>query len=257
MSLCKYYTPESFDFVFKPDGISIRFTQPMLLNDVFDSNIAVFPYDESDHEASLGILARIYKNDKEALERVLKTAKNKLSDTKRNQKQLNDSINKKFGVFSTSMNLRSKLMWAYYSKDHTGFMIAFNQSNLGLDEILFRNEKVQYNTQRKKFTYTDYSSLTEPLFFKDKEWEHEEEVRLVSSLKTMEAEATDTNGYPLYLSTVHPEHIKYIMLGYRCSSELKQKIHFWVDKYGHSKIKIFETELSLTKFKLHYKTSKI
>lgn len=143
MKLYKYYSPESFDFIFNDEGISLRFSQPELLNDPFEANLGLglTKKDEINEVISSTLnLLDIEKNKinsneettdeikKEAMtsldiacEELIEGYKNELAILR--EKYQNIYSYSDIGILSLSQNENSREMWAHYAKNHTGFMI--------------------------------------------------------------------------------------------------------------------------------------
>lgn len=87
-------------------------------------------------------------------------------------------IDSDYRICSFSKNDNSMLMWAHYTDDHQGIMVEYEfgyglPTGFGISEVKYTyGEKRQ--VERDKYIFNQY------LLTKNKEWEYEEEVRLVS-----------------------------------------------------------------------------
>lgn len=99
MSLHKYYTPESCDYIFVEDGISIRFSQPEILNDIFESNLGYSGLNKNDLEIYKESLTKNGVGSSQ-VEEILKEVKER--DPITAHTIYNKEINKSYGIFSLS-----------------------------------------------------------------------------------------------------------------------------------------------------------
>lgn len=87
-------------------------------------------------------------------------------------------IDKDYRICSFSKNDNSMLMWSHYTGDHQGIMVEYEfgyglPTGFGISEVKYTyGQKRQ--VEKDKFIFNQY------LLTKNKEWEYEEEVRLIS-----------------------------------------------------------------------------
>ncbi|MBH0010641.1 DUF2971 domain-containing protein [Pseudoalteromonas sp. NZS100_1] len=87
-------------------------------------------------------------------------------------------IDKDYRICSFSKNDKSMLMWSHYTGDHQGIMVEYEfgyglPTGFGISEVKYTyGQKRQ--VEKDKFIFDQY------LLTKNKEWEYEEEVRLIS-----------------------------------------------------------------------------
>jgi|TARA_B110000902_G_scaffold9158_1_gene11182 hypothetical protein len=123
-------------------------------------------------------------------------------------------VSEKNGLISFSKSWREPLMWAHYAKSHTGIALGFEV----LDELL---TPINYITDRvipPLDVDTNNKSMKELIDLllksKHKNWEYEEEVRLVRTLQNCE------NEDGLFFSKwSHDTMIKEVVLGDRYLSK--------------------------------------
>ena len=260
MSLFKYYAPDSFDFIFVEGGVSARFSQPSVLNDIFELNGSI---DEENSQRS--IYKTILKENSclqdlsfEELQPLIDRFKfdyfNSISDYS------NSFSNTQFGVLSLSRRKDSRSMWSYYANDHKGFMIEFNEKSETSEYFDFYHEHkdVNYEIKRPKnivsINYNDAekNKLINELFFtKDKDWEHEEEYRVLASIPDIKTNKLDNDGFPIHSVTVPAAEIDAIYLGVRSSEALARKAKFWI-KQNSPAVKLYKAEPCRTEYKLNY-----
>lgn len=225
MTLYKYYHPESFDFICVEDGVSLRFSQPEILNDPFDSNLKNSPFNNDEIQQIEKIYSDLNFSKKEEVIRKI-TNENPESI----QEIINKSINSTYGILSLSKEEKSRLMWAYYSEKHTGFMISFKKLNLKISE--FSSGDVFYEKSRPDYKNMSEADIEKSLFIKDEDWHHESEYRIFAKLEHIKCKKTDPNGYPIHSTILDPRNIDRIVLGARSDATLERKVKFWVRQYA-------------------------
>ena len=92
-------------------------------------------------------------------------------------------------------------MWAYYGKDHSGFMIAIDPNSIEIpaSKNSFFNanrfDKVEYSHKRPK----NRPDIFNTFFVKDSAWKHELEYRWIAPLNCFPKEIKkDSNGFCNY-----------------------------------------------------------
>lgn len=139
-------------------------------------------------------------------------------------------------LLSLSENRDSLLMWAHYAASHAGFVIGFESP----EEILAGASphrhiaKVRYAVERpSKITFEEITN-DELLLTKSKEWEYEQEWRILDSLFSADGEtlAHAPNCWPFIF---RPEAVKEVIVGCRASSKFVAEIEAILDKppYEH------------------------
>ena len=227
MSLFKYYHPDSVDFILVEGGISIRFSQPELLNDPFETNIALNHFFLDSGDQPLPIFPPLKTNND------LFNFDISFDDSKKNfEKSINNSI----GIFSMSKDGDSRPLWSYYSKDHSGFIIEFEDYETVMKESFgfhTTGNDVIYEEERPKsknnFTLLD---LHNSALYKDRQWKHENEFRVIAELSHLPPYKTDPNGYSIHIKTLNSSSVKRIILGVRANQTLKRKVLFWAKNFA-------------------------
>ncbi|HFI2739006.1 TPA: DUF2971 domain-containing protein [Citrobacter freundii] len=110
------------------------------------------------------------------------------------------------------------LMWSHYAKSHSGFVIEFDAQFLPSSEIV----KVEYSNNRDYLTFEDINdSNFEKIFYrKSKEWEYEQEYRVVLPL----SEASTVIDERYHLFDFNKKSIRSITFGCMMDEEKKQEI---------------------------------
>lgn len=137
-------------------------------------------------------------------------ARNVMTNISRNtlwkgfSKQLED-----IGVFCLSPFNDNILMWSHYSESHTALCVELNITN---EHNLRPIKKVEYSNDYKELDLVRKpESLKDVIFHKSKDWEYEQEYRVVR----------DTAGLLLPLN---PNSIRSIILGCKASSAFEKKV---------------------------------
>lgn len=229
--LYKYYHPDSIDYVFLREGVSLRASQPSSLNDPFELNFSVTNLVEKVLSEKRIDPEEI--NNEKFMELISEHNALKSSLYSEIFFDLSEATrDKSIGIISMSRKKKSRTMWSYYADSNKGFMIAFKSKRVGpvksIKDIDFKN--VQYSKERpslKNIRGDDNNYYT-----KDIAWKHELESRAIIELKNHQATKTDSNGYPVHTVIIDPADIYYVVLGVRASKSLERKIKFWIEEYA-------------------------
>jgi hypothetical protein len=265
MSFFKYYAPDSFDFICVEGGVSVRFSQPSVLNDIFELNGSI-----NEESSQRSIYKTILKENPllndisfENLQPLIDRFK---PDFFNYMSVFSNTINDtQFGVLSLSRRKDSRSMWSYYANEHQGFMVEFNEKSETSEYLNFDHEHgdVNYEIIRPKNIISinnkseERNKLINELFFtKDKDWEHEEEYRVLASIPKIQAKKLDNNGFPIHSVTIPVAEIDAIYLGVRSSETLARKAKFWI-KQNSPAVKLYKAEPCRTEYKLNYNEVKI
>jgi hypothetical protein len=185
-----------------------------------------------------------------------------LSDIFRNE------FDKKYGILCLTKNFKNIVMWSQYSKDHTGFMIGFNDNlwNSKFNNFNALNYKqlfqVQYTSKRPNYD----SFINDEIFnidgidtffktiltTKSTQWKMENEYRIIADTKgaiLTHDQSTDKN--PIYLFEIPPSYISLIVLGKNFKEPNFDYMNI-LSKSEYSHIKLFKSELDAKKYKLNY-----
>lgn len=131
----------------------------------------------------------------------------------------------------------SLLMWAHYAAAHTGFVIGFESPEkiLAVESPHRHIAKVTYAAERpSKITFEEITN-DELLLTKSKEWEYEQEWRILDSLFSANGEASREvpNCWPFRFL---PESVKEVIVGCRADPAFVEKLEAVLDgddKYEH------------------------
>ncbi|MDY3917263.1 MAG: DUF2971 domain-containing protein [Selenomonadaceae bacterium] len=115
-----------------------------------------------------------------------------------------------YRILSLSANIRNKAMWAYYAENYCGFAIQFNTSSENFSSarrVLYRpNYEINHLHHLGKVSREDKLThmLEESLFYKSKDWENEEEFRIIKKSENRSGKA---------FQSFVPEDVSGIILG--------------------------------------------
>ncbi len=262
----KYLGPERINVL---DGLKIRFTQPVSLNDPFESSrlIDISPriaplLDSIDPEldeiwARTSEEEKTPENLKALMDLKISTRDNIRLETSPHVfgKSFMETCGSRIGVLSLSRNFDNLLMWNNYAKEHTGFVIGFNPGHDFFRCPTFSGEpsqprNVYYTSQRTVISEHDsdlfYSQL---LCEKPIEWAYEEEVRIFRLLTQESISPENTLTPPVHLFEIPKDAIKSIYVGANSDNVLMDKIRNNI-KCHDLDVDFYTMSLSTTQFKL-------
>lgn len=271
--LYKYLSPDRFKNVLVDNRI--RFTQASCFNDPFE----VLPYIES--LVSKSLFSTFSDFIKEKAKHIDESFVNnnmlKLDNLFTNpalifnvsfSEMLRKEFDDKYGILSLSKNYKNIVMWSHYSKDHTGFIIGFNDSLWksefkSLDTYYYKELfKVSYSLKRPKYD----SFISKELFdengmesffktvltTKSTQWKNENEYRIIADTKGASSSTLkDENEKPIYLFDIPPSYISLIVLG-KYFKEPDFDYMEVLNKPEYSHIKLYKSELDEKEYKLKY-----
>lgn len=271
--LYKYLPPERNTYL--SDGL-LRFTPPSALNDPYE-----FLPGMSEETEKLA-LQQLEKNTREFPENIFGLSRNQrriekkkhekkaaraLSQLKRNPDIISEYIynraknkmNNNLGIFSLSKRWDSALMWSHYTESHQGFCIGFKENHEYFKDINsppnfgnFIIEPVIYSKDRPilPFLKPNFSENLKFILTKSKDWEYEQEVRVISLLEKA-TKTIECNPFNLSLFHVPHDAIGEIIIGlrsteflYNSAIELSKKMNIPMYKANLSK-KTFDLERDL------------
>jgi hypothetical protein len=229
MILYKYLSPDRIDVL---ENLRIRFTQPLYLNDPYETNPVVTGSETTQEQWEK--IGRIecerngmnYDDFKQ------------LEDPKVREKLFPDSLqimkalfNHITGILSLSETHDNVLMWSHYCLNHTGFVIQFYCDHpffksAQKDYVIDSLSKVDYLFERPTASLENLT-MRDWYFAKSNFWSYEKEWRI---LKTIEKAETKLSNGEISLFNIPKEVIKCVYIGAACSEEQEEKIIKFVDK---------------------------
>lgn len=135
--------------------------------------------------------------------------------------EVNYSLSFEAGVLCFTGNRTNLLQWAHYAEQHQGLVLEFDESDpffsYRLDGV--PNERslqlVDYDSPRQSLDL-DCQDVTAPVYRKSKDWEYEDERRLLMPLIEGTKSKTPADGsLPIVLKQYPPSALTGVVLGYR------------------------------------------
>lgn len=235
--LYKYYPANRIGYL---ENELVRFTQPSELNDPFECLPAInqhflnyitkkarqidsAPY-WLNHTYGVAVFGKEVAKRIPDYENLPPSQKKELLETAKENRRLAFS---KFGIFSLSATWKNPLMWAHYTDNHQGVCIGFNsnheffqKSGSSFSDVY--TIPVSYTSQRPSIVNSENNQLKNDSWvkFKSKDWGYEEEFRILRHLSDPD-EKKEPN---IYLYRLPHSSIKEIILGYKSSSDLKNRV---------------------------------
>lgn len=262
----KYVTADTAKLILK--NLQVKYSSPILFNDPFDNQFFIH-IDANDfrkvHESIYEKLVRdnkIHKNvPKQQFLKAVNFNKFKIMEhISLSQYYLNEGIKTLINnnkVFCISEKYDHLLMWAHYADNHKGAVVKF-KCLPEKDNLLCAAEKVNYSMNIpsiepdeliSEFDSTTLAKKTMNAFLytKSKEWEYEEEWRVVYPTNNNEA---------FNLINILEEEIDSIYLGCKMTEQHEQEI-LNIIKTERKNIRIFKASKSTKEFKLNFNELKL
>jgi hypothetical protein len=169
----------------------IKFSNPKDFNDPFDCQITI-DTENTDEELDLDVTKLVEKG--KLLEIQKEEYRKKLQNPEFRFDLINKIINKSINVLGVSCFSKNKdnlLMWAHYADKHRGVVLKFEL--LKDTDFFIAPYPINYHSEYPKFNYIKENSLREGgqlakflLETKSKEWEYEEEIRVMKYLHELD-----------------------------------------------------------------------
>lgn len=179
------------------------------------------------------------------------------------REQFYAAMDKNIGVFCLTEKRDNRLMWSHYSQSHQGFVIEFDekhpyfhQQRSDVDEFGYLR-KVEYRDERPDFAELIEMSATDMFLVKGKEWEYEQEWRMLRPLKDSGKKISSEYG-DIHLFSIAPECITGVIFGLKMSELNKNKLADFLakdERYNH--IKKYQAVPSDRKYELDIIDSEI
>jgi hypothetical protein len=225
------------------------FSDPMGFNDPYDCNMGLgfeCTYQEIYEYLYLENLDTNGNVDQQAIENRAKFLFGNLQERKiASKKSDQDTVNRS-GICCFSQRNDSLLMWSHYGHKHTGVCLTFDIVEAGLfGGLLFNLEYPKlfpvYNWPRDK---GKFHSLRFLIATKSKEWEYEDEIRIVRDYTN-----PPFRGKVKFNKTA----LKAVHFGYKCSSiDLDEIRNLLTDSGGYHHVKLFKAVLKEQEFGISY-----
>lgn len=210
--LYKYVTLEGLSHILRDS--TIRFTQPSAFNDPFEllPEIIVPPEaPEVEIQLQFDISSPRPIPDAEAIVELA----DGMGSSDAMSREIVQFLNKEIGILCLSRVRDSLLMWSHYGDQYAGGVVGFDSTH----EFLANQIEVEYRLTRPRRHVQSYLagnpvSLAE-LCAKSKQWEYEQEVRVVRRLADCKQVGSDARGFPIFVQHIPRDAIKIVIMGER------------------------------------------
>ncbi len=268
----KYLAPERIENFSKEDGTFSLWAQtPMNFNDPFecafsteqlfsDAGIACMKSNMRERVQELFNLncdknkkikkSVLYKAEKEEIQKLKNDPIHREKEKQKFIKGWEDTLKNQCKVISLSRTHNNLLMWAHYAKEHKGFVVKFDFKDLGVSlrkkikteirNVIYSDKLIEL--QHKSVSF-DFSG--EILCTKSKDWEYEQETRILIASEGMHPNNAFININSLVINE--------IFLGLRMEEKDKKKIcDICRNNEAFKHIKIMQAKRSMTKYELDF-----
>lgn len=230
----------------------IFFSSQNGFNDPFDATIP-FRYDEKEMTPE-NIFRKLYETGREFMphltetELIQKCYEQQQSGIfengeywKNHYDQYVQNVNKNFGIYSLTTKNSNLLMWSHYANSHRGFCVGFNTEkmfNLVMGTVgpVIYDDKMPFVPMFEEGLGIE--GVTKLLNTKSKEWEYEDEYRMVKSLAANK------------IFTFEDNIIEEVILGLNMTEPHKEEI-LEIVKNKFPEVKLFQATKDLNEFKLN------
>lgn len=170
------------------------------------------------------------------------------------------------GILSLTEKRDNLLMWAHYANNYKGFVIEFDKTRQFFNSRRFPADscgglrKVKYSDVRPSRRLLMEMTPEEFFLIKSKQWEYEQEWRMIASLEDAKdlnltkqgKQLIDADGLPVFLCPIPPACITGIVFGSRMTEENKTKVSDLLSNDSrYSQVKKYQSVLDEKTFKLH------
>ena len=222
-----FFTPPKYlnDINEFTPSVEEEITDEMFFNQFYKEELVRDIYDKSEQMKKLSSFAdyfKVLRNDpkeRKFFKEAILSASNKIAS------KLQEIFSDYYGVACFASRMDNKLMWAYYAESSKGICIGF--------DFDFKNTQLQYGEKGyvsyepdrilipNSFFYLDeqeqYQYFKEIIFRKGKEWEYEEEYRIVTEIKK-NCQTKKVGDASYYYQALNLNDIHEIYLGPRFSA---------------------------------------
>jgi len=269
--LYKYFPPERIDVL---ETGKIRFTQPCLFNDPFESAPAYLElFRPREFERTLRAQAMQTSMPEEtrlAVSRYLNAGPSAEALKRLCASLLIDLMGRCMGILSLTEKNDNLLMWAHYAQCHEGFVVGVTTADPFFSQTGEEKHvpnylgKVRYSRKRPRLKYLTEFGLAEVYFTKSQQWVYEQEWRVFrptvagDAAKVWESVLTWLSepdhlptlpDYPVRLYGFPSSSVSRVILGCRASEETSKAIAAVV-KARYPGAKLLKAQRDTSKFRL-------
>ena len=162
---------------------------------------------------------------------------------------LHDGVNDNVGVMSFTARVDSASMWDRYSDGNRGVAIVLDDAHVFFHP---RPEQPDNPMNLKRVTYVPARTpkhmvdldVDELFFLKTKDWEYEQEVRMVRLLRdAWSMGAKDQAGHEVFVVDLPTEVVRGIVYGLRTSAEDRQSMDSILKRRSYAHVERFEMQM--------------
>lgn len=221
MSLYKYV--KFADLIHILNG-TIRFTQPSAFNDPFEMVPELYISKDIGPKIDLRFSVTELRRETKDHELVESLDSEYCNDVI--SRGIRSQLDKSIGVLCLSRNPSSFLMWSHYADSYAGAVVEFDDTH----DFFTGKFSMEYRESRPKLNLSTYAYSGQPVPIaefctKPKDWEHEEEVRVVRNLSDCKCKnEEDSRGYNVFVMEVPPECVTSVFLGERMTKTNQRKV---------------------------------
>jgi len=272
--LYKYLHPDRVDVL---QNLKIRFTQVSALNDPFESLPGIIQKDrewylQQFHEKRVKPeMIRLGINDQREREQFRRafeeqyfsnflacyTDQKWLEEQSEIVQRASASVQ---GCLSLSATPKNILMWSHYAHNHEGYVIGFDAEHEYFGKTV---QPVAYSDIRPTHNPLEAHHGPEIFYTKSKDWSYEQEYRkhqafvkpitLASGrtfLNFVQAAGPIPTNSAIMLYPFPKESIKCLILGWKSSPELEQKLKLALDQHQMHRTAVCKAKPSTTKYEM-------
>lgn len=185
-----------------------------------------------------------------------------LNDTemlRRIRKEFYEAIDKEVGVLSLTERPDNLIMWAHYAQQHQGFVIEFDETHPYFNQKPTPDEtdsllKVKYSVDRPAQALMTGMDVLDMLLTKSKDWEYEQEWRLLRDLQEADLKMPNPMG-DVHLFSFTPECLKGVILGARMlGKDRAEVLNLINDDARYKHVNVYQSSTDDMRFQLNYRT---
>lgn len=235
MSLFKYYPPERVTFL---KTLLLRYSPPLSFNDPFDCIPAIINFDSDamsqkryddwqwdKYQEWLGekpphppTTFPEYKKSLPPFSVWQRLTKEVLPKARDGFDAHYRGMLRNLGVLCLCKNGHSPAMWAHYAKEHTGFLVEFDDEHSFFADVKNGHFlEVEYVSDRPAWDFGKQQGPADLFKFKSVEWAYEQEVRFLALYSERPDFLPDNRGEKTMVP-IPPEAVLGVTIGYRADA---------------------------------------
>lgn len=224
---------------------TLKFCALSLLNDPFDTNIAVaYEFDEEDSRMLYRKLPTPtnWSSENQFVEEIRRrpTMGQKILERTR------DCFVEFQGIACFTENSNDPLMWAHYADKHQGVVIGFHSAHADFSQV----RRVEYETTRPLHRRL-CDKLEGKQMIKSEIWKPVQEWRLSAELKHCQVRMVGSQ--PIYVQTLSRDSFASVTFGCRTPSNFKTAVALSLKRWNLTKCELQEVELCNLTYELTLK----